>query len=97
MAKKKTQEEVINDFIKKHGNKYDYSLVEYVNNKTKIKIICNTCKDSYLQTSSDHLAGKNIRCSCNTLTDKKRILLKQWYKRNRNSILGIKKYRKDFK
>lgn len=31
-------------FIKKakdiHGNKYDYNLVEYVNNKTKIKIIC---------------------------------------------------------
>ena len=62
-------------FIKKakliHGNKYDYSLVEYVNNKTKIKIICNTCKDSYLQTPSDHLAGKNIRCSCNTLTEKR--------------------------
>ena len=71
MAKKKTQEEAINDFIKKHGNKYDYSLVEYVNNKTKIKIICNTCKDSYLQTPSEHLAGKNIRCSCNTLTEKR--------------------------
>lgn len=23
-----------------HGNKYDYSLVEYVNNNTKVKIIC---------------------------------------------------------
>lgn len=61
-------------FIKKakliHGNKYDYSLVEYVNNKTKIKIICNTCKDSYLQSPAEHLSGKGIRCSCNTLTEK---------------------------
>lgn len=62
-------------FIKKakliHGNKYDYSLVEYVNNKTKIKIICNTCKDSYLQSPAEHLSGKGIRCSCNTLTEKR--------------------------
>ena len=25
-----------------HGDKYDYSLVDYKNNKTKVKIICNT-------------------------------------------------------
>lgn len=34
----------LDDFIKKskavHGNKYDYSKVEYVNSKTKVKIIC---------------------------------------------------------
>lgn len=34
----------LNDFIKKandfHMNKYDYSLVEYKNNNTKVKIIC---------------------------------------------------------
>lgn len=34
----------VSDFIKKakdiHKNKYDYSLVEYINNKTKVKIIC---------------------------------------------------------
>ena len=32
------------DFIKRskniHGDKYDYSLVEYINQKTKVKIIC---------------------------------------------------------
>lgn len=40
MAKKATLE----DFIKKaklvHGNKYDYSKVEYVNNNTKVTIVC---------------------------------------------------------
>ena len=40
MPIKRTKE----DFIKKakeiHNNKYDYSLVEYIDNKTKVKIIC---------------------------------------------------------
>ena len=30
----------IEDAIKKHGNKFDYSLVEYYNGNTKINIIC---------------------------------------------------------
>ena len=25
-----------------HGNKYDYNLLNYINDKTKIKIICST-------------------------------------------------------
>ena len=40
MAKKKTKEEFIRDAKNAHGYKYDYSLVEYVNSYTKLKIIC---------------------------------------------------------
>ncbi|MCK9445437.1 hypothetical protein M0Q50_00920 [bacterium] len=40
MSKKKTTEEFIYDVKKIHGDKYDYSLVEYINNRTKVKIIC---------------------------------------------------------
>jgi len=40
MSRKKTTKEFIDDAIKLHGIKYDYSLVEYKNNKTKVKIIC---------------------------------------------------------
>ena len=40
MTKKKTIDEIKNDFIKVHGNKYDYSRVEYVNNRTNVKIVC---------------------------------------------------------
>lgn len=40
MPRKKTQECFINEVTIKHNNKYDYSLVEYKNNETKIKIIC---------------------------------------------------------
>nr|DAW74796.1 MAG TPA: Protein of unknown function (DUF723) [Ackermannviridae sp.] len=41
MTKKKTKEEFIQGARKKHGNKYDYSKVEYVNSKTKVCIICS--------------------------------------------------------
>jgi hypothetical protein len=40
MPKKKTTEEFIQDAIKIHGDKYDYSKVEYINSKTKVIIIC---------------------------------------------------------
>lgn len=36
----KTNEHVINQAKKTHGNKYDYSLVDYIANDKKIKIIC---------------------------------------------------------
>ena len=40
-----------------HGNKYDYSKVEYVNNSTKVCIICpKHCE--FWQTPRDHLQGK---------------------------------------
>ena len=40
MPKRLTTEEFTQKAFKKHGNKYDYSLVKYVNSKTKVKIIC---------------------------------------------------------
>tara|TARA_R110001592_G_scaffold70707_1_gene216432 strand:- start:531 stop:1493 length:963 start_codon:yes stop_codon:yes gene_type:complete len=40
MAERKTISQFIKDSKKIHGDKYDYSLVDYVNWKTKVKIIC---------------------------------------------------------
>ncbi len=40
--KRLTNEEFIIKAKKIHGDKYDYSLVNYINNTTKIKIICST-------------------------------------------------------
>lgn len=45
---------------KVHGNKYNYSLVEYVNSKTKIKIICST-HGAWEQTPQKHLSGQGCR------------------------------------
>lgn len=40
MPRKKTQEEILLEFKQSHGDYYDYSLVEYVNTSTKVKVIC---------------------------------------------------------
>lgn len=53
-----------NDFIQKavsiHGDKYDYSYVNYINAKTKVKIIC-PIHGLFEQTPNNHLYGK---CGC---------------------------------
>jgi len=61
---KKTTNDFILDSKAVHGDIYDYSLVEYVNSKTKVKIICR--KDNhgiFEQTPNSHLNGKGcFRC-----------------------------------
>ena len=48
-------------FIKKakivHGNEYDYSKIDYINNKTKVCIICPE-HGEFWQTPSNHLLGR---------------------------------------
>lgn len=39
-----------------HGNKYDYSLVKYVNNRTNVDIVCST-HGIFSQTPDTHLVG----------------------------------------
>ena len=41
MPRRKTKEEIILGFEKAHGGKYDYSLVNYVNQNTNVDIICS--------------------------------------------------------
>lgn len=43
---------------KRHGSKYDYSFVEYVNSFTKIKILCKSCNNIFEQKPCNHLSGK---------------------------------------
>ena len=40
MSKRKTTEEFISEAKLVHGNKYDYSKVEYINSSTKVIIVC---------------------------------------------------------
>ena len=63
MPKKKTREEFIQDATEKHEGKYDYSKVEYVNNHTKVCIICPK-HGEFWQTPSAHIQGKGCsKCS----------------------------------
>ena len=55
------------DFVKKsreiHSNKYDYSKVEYVNNKTKVCIICPK-HGEFWQTPNKHISSKQVCPKC---------------------------------
>ena len=57
MGKKLTQEEFIEKAKLKHGDKYDYSMVEYINWNTKIIIICKE-HGEFLQVPNNHLNGR---------------------------------------
>jgi len=54
--KKLTTNEFIEKAIKVQGDKYDYSLLNYINNSTKIKINCLE-HGEFKQRPSDHLSG----------------------------------------
>ena len=56
MGKKLTKEEFILRSSLKHDNKYDYSLVNYINLRTKIKILC-PIHGLFEQKSDGHLNG----------------------------------------
>ena len=53
-------EEFIRRACEKHGDKYDYSKVVYVNSKQKVEIICNE-HGSFFQTPCEHMKGKGCR------------------------------------
>jgi len=51
---------VVNQFKKTHGNKYDYSLIDYKNSATKVKIICPE-HGVFQQTPNNHKSGKGCK------------------------------------
>jgi very-short-patch-repair endonuclease len=55
-TKKLTKEEFIKKAIAVHNNKFNYSLVEYVGNKSKIIIVCSK-HGEFTQRPNDHLSG----------------------------------------
>lgn len=60
---RKCNDEFINKARSVHGDKYDYSLVKYVNAKSDVKIICQK-HGMFLQQPSYHLSGNGCkRCA----------------------------------
>ena len=53
-------DEFIQKCIEVHGNKYDYSKVEYKNNRTSVKIIC-PIHSEFEQTPSNHLSNRGCK------------------------------------
>jgi len=66
MAKKSNIEEFINKAREIHGDKYDYSKVEYINNNTPVTIICPK-HGEFEQTPHSHKSGQGCPM-CNKIT-----------------------------
>lgn len=55
-----TKDEFVSKARQVHGDKYDYSKVEYVNNGTKVTIVC-PIHGEFTQTPNHHLLGQGCR------------------------------------
>lgn len=62
--KKKSTEQFIIDAKKKHGDKFDYSLVEYEHVNKEVVIVCPR-HGEFLQKPTNHLRGGCYKCSFN--------------------------------
>lgn len=70
---KKTTEQFIEAATAIHGDKYDYSQVEYVNNSTMVKIICRQ-HGVFWQTPYGHINGQGCPiCTRENISKKQRL------------------------
>lgn len=75
-AKRLTTTMFIDRAIAVHGPLYDYTLVEYVNNKHPVTIVCSF-HGSFSQKPNDHLTGtKCPRCASNAVHTKEQFVEK---------------------
>lgn len=85
MKKKITNQELIERFKKIHGNKYNYSRVDYISMHTKVCIIC-PIHGEFWQTPHNHLKGQNCQKCANIVREILLGILKK------NLLKGQKQY-----
>ena len=77
---KKTTEEFIKEARKIHDNKYDYSKVNYINNDTKVCIICPE-HGEFWQKPSNHLMGQGCyKCGKINMAKKQKLTTEKFIK-----------------
>tara|TARA_R110000851_G_scaffold146476_1_gene286147 strand:+ start:272 stop:1915 length:1644 start_codon:yes stop_codon:yes gene_type:complete len=66
----KNRDKFIKKAFKKYGNRFNYSLIDYVKSDSPIEIICNEHKITFYQTPLDHIRGykKCVLCGGNVKT-----------------------------
>jgi Zn finger protein HypA/HybF involved in hydrogenase expression len=60
MSKLMTQEQFVSAAVRKHGGRYDYTRVNYINSYTKVTIVCRK-HGSFGQRPDKHLFGQGCR------------------------------------
>lgn len=79
---KKTTEDFIVNAIRVHGNKYDYSEVDYITSQTKVFIKCKKCGHLFAQTPNNHLKGAGCpMCKKEIVRTKEALSTKEFIKR----------------
>lgn len=88
MSRKRNTAEFIELAIHKHGTKYDYSKVNYIDAKTNIEIICPK-HGSFFQSPDSHLRGSDCwTCSYEIMNRKKSLLAKNGFVNKARTIRG---------
>lgn len=82
-TKVRSTEQFIKEAIETYGNKYDYSLVKYVNARTKINIICKV-HGKFQQVPHSHLSGMNCSLCVNNKRKTTKSFIKDAKKIHRN-------------
>ena len=72
-----------------HSSKYDYSLVNYINNKTKVKIICKK-HGIFEQTPTHHVRGSNCP-KCKISKGEQKVI--NWLEKNKIKYIYDKKFK----
>lgn len=90
MAYKQTREQFIQKANIVHKNKYDYSKVEYINNSTKVCVICPV-HGEFWQSPNKHLQGRGCP-KCGQLNGNKKKSFTQEEFENKANIIHNFKY-----
>jgi len=90
LERKLCNEEFINKVKLVHGNKYDYSKIEYVNGKQKVIILCKK-HGEFLQSPMKHSHGRGCP-KCKSSHGENSIIL---YLKSKNIIYETQKWFKD--
>src|SRR6188768_3756671 len=81
--------EFIDKSIKTHGNKFDYSKVEYIGSHTKVCIICPEHGEFY-QSPTNHLSGYGcLKCAWEYKRGKYRLTTSETFLLRLRKFMGI--------
>ena len=85
-----TKELFIEKAVNKHGNKYDYTEVDYQGSEVKVKIWCNTHKEFFWQTPKKHVNGRGCpKCKVDSVKEKQRYSLNDYLPRLEQMYAGV--------
>ena len=101
MAVRKTTKDFIKQSKDIHKDRYDYSMVNYINNKTKVEIICKE-HGIFKQIPKSHLIGKGCKkCQYKNKTKENNTFIEECIKTHKKlydySITKYVKYNKKVK